>query len=434
MLHRWELATKDIGSIGVAGRLVTQGGKVFELHARFSPGRYMLEYHDDDSDSILSALADAKGWDLFGVSPVSADRVFVSETEGGIQTWQYVVSSGYTYRVRLSGRPMRMLSRDLFDARGKLRARFIYDRFDGITTEAAFPRSIRVLGPEDEAILEIAAEQIASLPPLAAPRAHVSSADDDAEATVGQLWRAWNDAKPENQGGLTSEESSRFAAATLALLRVMDRIDEEEAAALLVQAIALDPQNPVLAGLAVERARLMHDDTGALHAARRYARALVDDTVAWISVGSLLEDMNRLDEAESLYDSMARLYPDEPEFRLILGTLRFHRKRWVEGEDVFDLLTDWLDTSGIDPVARARYANAMAAVYADVNISLAKARRLNDYALTVDRDDPFYLDTLGVLLWRDGNKSAAIATFQRALDRKDHPLIRGHMARAQGRR
>ena len=144
--------------------------------------------------------------------------------------------------------------------------------------------------------------------------------------------------------------------------------------------------------------------------------------------------MNRLDEAESLYDSMARLYPDEPEFRLILGTLRFHRKRWVEGEDVFDLLTDWLDTSGIDPVARARYANAMAAVYADVNISLAKARRLNDYALTVDRDDPFYLDTLGVLLWRDGNKSAAIATFQRALDRKDHPLIRGHMARAQGRR
>lgn len=437
LLHRWELGVARVGAVGVAGRILNRRGEDFPIEARFGAGRYILEYRDDATDSILEALGDAQAWDLFGVEPAVDSRVFLGESEDGIQTWQYVVEPGYSYRARFADRPLRMIARDVFDDRGRLVARFRSSDFFGLSPSLFVPRTIDVLAPGGNTLLALRAARISSEPPIAAPRIRpvrpLSEAVLDAEA-FNILWKNYHDARPASEGDLTIEESRRFAAAVIALVEAVHRVDSSQAREILSSSIAYDRTNADLARLAVQLARSDDDDSGAIFAAERYARAVPEDTAAWLAVGSLIEDLDRLDEAELFYDTMIARFPAEPDFRLQLGSLLFNRKKWIEGEEVFDALDAFLDDSGFLPDRRARYDNGMAAVYAEANIALAKARRLNEYALTVDRDNPFYLDTLGVLLWRDGQRSAALATFQRALARKDHPMIRGHMARAQERR
>jgi len=75
----------------------------------------------------------------------------------------------------------------------------------------------------------------------------------------------------------------------------------------------------------------------------------------------------------------------------------------------------------------AQAYNALGFLLADRNLRLEEAAQLIDQALSLTPDDPFILDSKGWLLFRQGDRAAALATLQKAFAKKPDPEIAAHI-------
>lgn len=268
--------------------------------------------------------------------------------------------------------------------------------------------------------------------PVITAAARVGVLELDLAGDSGLLSWALAAVEPEEPGALTEAEQALHAVVVSGAVDAwLVRAETAAAEVVLDRAWSLDPSNRDLTALVVEHRLGVRDETGAVRAARALVATRPDDLGAFYFLGDLLEAVGRAGDAEGLYRAGVESWPREAGPWLRLGRIHVRSGRLVEAEDAFRALIDRFE--GWDDAAsrRADIANEIAWHLADANIALADARRMADYALSVTPDDPYYLDTLGVVLWRMGRRTAAIMTFERALALLDHPRIREHLARAR---
>jgi tetratricopeptide (TPR) repeat protein len=239
-------------------------------------------------------------------------------------------------------------------------------------------------------------------------------------------------ALPARPDELTEADERTLARVIGVVAEVFIATGETEAAlAALERAASYSPGNRAIAALRVNTFLDLGDESRAVRAARWVVRARPEDERVALELGDLLESLGRVPEVEALYRSRISGAPQEPEWRLRLGLLLLRTGRWVEAEDEYDSLIRWMESTEMTASRRADLANEIAYALAESHVAIPKAKRLVEYALTVDPADPYYLDTLGLVLWRQRNRMAAIMTFERALQVMDNPRIRAHLVAAR---
>ena len=75
----------------------------------------------------------------------------------------------------------------------------------------------------------------------------------------------------------------------------------------------------------------------------------------------------------------------------------------------------------------AQAYNALGYSYADRNLRLPEARELIDKALKLSPDDTFIIDSLGWVLYRQGDLAGALSQLERAYAQRDDPEIAAHL-------
>ena len=75
----------------------------------------------------------------------------------------------------------------------------------------------------------------------------------------------------------------------------------------------------------------------------------------------------------------------------------------------------------------AQAYNALGYSYADRNLRLPEARQLIEKALTLSPGDTFIIDSLGWVLYRQGDLPAALSELERAYAQRDDPEIAAHL-------
>ena len=75
----------------------------------------------------------------------------------------------------------------------------------------------------------------------------------------------------------------------------------------------------------------------------------------------------------------------------------------------------------------AQAYNALGFSYADRNLHLPEARQLIEKALQLAPDDSFILDSMGWVLYRQGDLPGALTQLERAYARRDDPEIAAHL-------
>ncbi len=238
--------------------------------------------------------------------------------------------------------------------------------------------------------------------------------------------------RPSEPGDLTeAEQSVHVEVIGAAAAAWRSRGETTAASELLRQSWLYDPTNRALASLLAADHLEAGDETAAVRVARSLVTARPDDLRALFLLGDLQEAIGMLDDAEALYRAARDTWSREAAPWLRLGRLLLARRQFPEAEDVFDELIERFETWDDAATRRADIANEIAWELVEANMALPKARRMADYALSVTPDDPYYLDTLGLIHWRLGRRTSAIMIFERALARLDHPLIREHLAQAR---
>ena len=144
---------------------------------------------------------------------------------------------------------------------------------------------------------------------------------------------------------------------------------------------------------------------------------------------SLLREAKRVQEAFDLLEGRLAEQPEQPD--LIYETaLLAERLNNVELMDA--RLRRLIELRPDNPQAY----NALGYAYADRNERLAEARQLIEKALALAPDDGFILDSMGWVLYRQGDLKAALTYLEQAYRQRDDPEIAAHIGEvmwAQGR-
>jgi tetratricopeptide (TPR) repeat protein len=134
----------------------------------------------------------------------------------------------------------------------------------------------------------------------------------------------------------------------------------------------------------------------------------------------LLRDAKRPREAFALLSNELAQQPADPE-------LLYETALLAEKIDRIDLLEKHLRRLiELKPDSAQAY-NALGYSYADRNIRLPEARTLIEKALSLLPDDPFVLDSLGWVLYRQGDLAGARAQLERAYSLRNDPEIAAHL-------
>jgi tetratricopeptide (TPR) repeat protein len=134
----------------------------------------------------------------------------------------------------------------------------------------------------------------------------------------------------------------------------------------------------------------------------------------------LLRDAKRPREAFALLSNELARQPADPE-------LLYETALLAEKIDRVDLLEKHLRRLiELKPDSAQAY-NALGYSYADRNIHLPEARTLIEKALSLLPDDPFVLDSLGWVLYRQGDLAGAREKLERAYSLRNDPEIAAHL-------
>jgi len=149
-----------------------------------------------------------------------------------------------------------------------------------------------------------------------------------------------------------------------------------------------------------------------------------------LAEAQLLRDARQHAEAHAVLTAALAEQPDQPDllYEAALLAERLHRPE--EGERQ---LRHLLEIKPDHPHA----LNALGYSLADRNLRLDEARSLIERALALSPDDPFILDSQGWVLFRLGERDAALAVLTRAMGLRADPEIAAHLGEvlwALGRR
>ena len=139
-----------------------------------------------------------------------------------------------------------------------------------------------------------------------------------------------------------------------------------------------------------------------------------------IAEAGLLRDAKQAQAAFDLLDHALAARPDQPE--LLYETALLAEK--IERMDVLE--TRLRKLIELRPESAQAY-NALGFSYAERNLRLPEARQLIEKALQLSPDDSFILDSMGWVLYRQGDLTGALTYLERAYIRRDDPEIAAHL-------
>lgn len=140
-----------------------------------------------------------------------------------------------------------------------------------------------------------------------------------------------------------------------------------------------------------------------------------------IAEATLLRDARQTAAALELLDRELARQPDQPD-------LLYESALLAERLDRIEVMETRLRRLiALQPDSAQAY-NALGYSYADRNVRLAEARQLIEKALQLAPDDPFILDSMGWVLYRQGDLDGALRHLQRALKQRPDPEIAAHTA------
>lgn len=134
----------------------------------------------------------------------------------------------------------------------------------------------------------------------------------------------------------------------------------------------------------------------------------------------ILRDAKRTQEAFALVSAELAKQPADPE-------LLYETALLAEKLGRVDLLEKHLRRLiELKPDSASAY-NALGYSFADRNLRLGEARTLIEKALSLSPEDPFILDSLGWVLYRQGDLAGARATLEKAFALRADPEIAAHL-------
>jgi tetratricopeptide (TPR) repeat protein len=166
-------------------------------------------------------------------------------------------------------------------------------------------------------------------------------------------------------------------------------------------------------------------DAGKLEEARLQLREARTKTAqervqVTIAEAQLLRDAKRVQDAFDLLDGALANTPDQPE-------LLYETALLAEKLGRMDILETHLRQLIKQKPDNAQAYNALGYSFAERNLHLPEARELIDKALALAPDDPFILDSMGWLLYRQGDLTAALAQLERAYALRADAEIAAHL-------
>jgi tetratricopeptide (TPR) repeat protein len=139
-----------------------------------------------------------------------------------------------------------------------------------------------------------------------------------------------------------------------------------------------------------------------------------------VAEAALLRDAKQPQAAFDLLDKALAARPDQPE-------LLYETALLAEKLDRMDVLEARLrKLIQLRPDSAQAY-NALGFSYADRNQRLPEARVLIEKALQISPEDSFILDSMGWVLYRQGDLPGALAHLERAYAQRDDPEIAAHL-------
>jgi tetratricopeptide (TPR) repeat protein len=139
-----------------------------------------------------------------------------------------------------------------------------------------------------------------------------------------------------------------------------------------------------------------------------------------IAEAALLRDAKQTQAAYALLEEALAKEPEQPE-------LLYESALLAEKLDRMDVLeTNLRKLIALRPDSAQAY-NALGYSYADRNLRLPEARQLIEKALKLAPDDVFILDSLGWVIYRQGDPLGALVYLERAYGQRDDPEIAAHL-------
>ncbi|HPP47163.1 MAG TPA: tetratricopeptide repeat protein, partial [Accumulibacter sp.] len=171
-------------------------------------------------------------------------------------------------------------------------------------------------------------------------------------------------------------------------------------------------------------ARLLADD-GKLDLARSHLRDAAETNPAQstpliIGEAALLREAKQPAAALALLDQRLAVEPEQPDLLYESALLAEKLGRVEIAESRLRKLM------ALQPDNAQAY-NALGYSFADRNINLPEARRLIEKALQLAPEDPFILDSLGWVMYRQGDLEGALAKLERAHTIRADPEIAAHI-------
>lgn len=139
-----------------------------------------------------------------------------------------------------------------------------------------------------------------------------------------------------------------------------------------------------------------------------------------IAEAGLLREAGRVQEAFELLEKQLDAQPEQPE-------LLYETALMAEKQGNLALMEKRLRTLiDLRPESAQAY-NALGYSYADRNMRLAEARELIEKALKLAPEDGFILDSMGWVLFRQGDLPGALTYLERSYAKRDDPEIAAHL-------
>ena len=139
-----------------------------------------------------------------------------------------------------------------------------------------------------------------------------------------------------------------------------------------------------------------------------------------IAEAQILREAKQTQEAFNLLDRALKEQPDQPE--LLYESALFAEKLG----QMATLETNLRKLIALKPDS-AQALNALGYSYADRNVRLPEARSLIESALKLTPEDPFIQDSMGWVLYRQGDLPGALAQLERAYAQRPDPEIAAHL-------
>jgi tetratricopeptide (TPR) repeat protein len=164
---------------------------------------------------------------------------------------------------------------------------------------------------------------------------------------------------------------------------------------------------------------------GRLDEARAYLRGIVvkdeqQKVQILVAEAQILREANRLDEAYNMLGQALEQNPEEPD-------LLYDHALTAEKLERFDVLeTNLRKLIAVRPDYAHAY-NALGYSFADRNTRLEEARMLIERALELAPNDAFIVDSMGWVLYRQGDAKAAVTQLRRAWSLRPDAEIGAHL-------